>query len=64
MWTWKNPPPEWERHRLWGTAKGALGILDSGRIPILPEQPGTMLDLPETYYETVAAMGYDPLGGE
>lgn len=51
----------WQGAMLWGNTKGALMVLDRGHIPFLqPEHPGV---LAQTYYETVEALGFDPLSG-
>jgi hypothetical protein len=64
MWRW-DPPlwgpghPDFERDVMWGRAKGAINVLERGQIPFFADTGST--ERPETYYETVEALGFDPL---
>jgi hypothetical protein len=62
MWRWDQINPEfWEHHIQWGRTKGAINVLERGEIPFFADTGST--ELPETYYETVEALGFDPLYG-
>ncbi len=65
MWRWDGwlymSQEEWERNIQWGHAKGALSLLEDDEVPVLPYTGST--EFPATYYETVDALGIDPLNG-
>lgn len=52
-------PEWWESNIMWGITKGAIMMLERDQDPHL--QPRSQPVMPDCYYETVAAMGYDPL---